>query len=312
MDSLVGPSTALHIMHTVHTVLWLVCFCTGRIMLLEQWPISLASYGVTWPQSVRTPDVLCARQSGINSSAAVTSIVVTQPLLTSIITSLVPMGVSRETRVGITTFTWYLTSIHSVESPGMVDPQWKIWYWGSKWNLHTVCWDTVGSEWSTTSVYLGITYVFSLVDFRSLLLSPSTDFKIFHFCQKYHLKDILLKSLKKNSCWFKIWMGFVVRLPFGVFFSCMCDGLLGVTYANMLVTTQWPLKRAAHLTSLVWVCVIWRPESLMELSALWLLIRSIRVNLFVGVRMAYIRYGFSHWRSTELGTVIHYFLLNMN
>ena len=37
----------------------------------------------------------------------------------------------------------------------------------------------------------------------------------------------------------------------------------------MLVTTQWPLKRAAELTSLVWYCVLWRPESLMDLSALW-------------------------------------------
>ena len=39
-------------------------------------------------------------------------------------------------------------------------------------------------------------------------------------------------------------MGFVgtiltcERLPFEVFFSCLLDGLLGVTYANMLVTTQ--------------------------------------------------------------------------
>ena len=30
----------------------------------------------------------------------------------------------------------------------------------------------------------------------------------------------------------------------------------------MLVTTQWPLKRAAHLTSLVWVCVLWLPWKL--------------------------------------------------
>ena len=37
----------------------------------------------------------------------------------------------------------------------------------------------------------------------------------------------------------------------------------------MLATTQWPLERAAHLTSLVWVCVLWLPESLMDLSALW-------------------------------------------
>ena len=38
----------------------------------------------------------------------------------------------------------------------------------------------------------------------------------------------------------------------------------------MLVTTQWPLERAAHLTSLAWVCVLWLPESLMDLSALLL------------------------------------------
>ena len=49
--------------------------------------------------------------------------------------------------------------VHSVESLSMVDPQWNIWYWGSKWNLHTVCWSAVGCEWGTTSVYFGITYV---------------------------------------------------------------------------------------------------------------------------------------------------------
>ena len=48
---------------------------------------------------------------------------------------------------------------HSVESPGMVDPQWDIWYWGSKWNLLTVCWSAVGCEWGTTFVYFGINYV---------------------------------------------------------------------------------------------------------------------------------------------------------
>ena len=78
------------------------------------------------------------------------------------------------------------------------------------------------------------------------------------------------------SCLFKILMVFFnqcwlswERLPFEAFFSCLCDGLLGATYANLLVTTQWPLKRAAHLTPLVWVCVVWRPESTMELSVLW-------------------------------------------
>ena len=52
-----------------------------------------------------------------------------------------------------------LLHIHSVESPSMVDPQWDIWYWGSKWNLHTDCWSAVGCEWGTTSVYFGITCV---------------------------------------------------------------------------------------------------------------------------------------------------------
>ena len=118
-------------------------------------------------------------------------------------------------------------------------------------------------------------FAFSLVDFLSLLLNPSTDIKIFYI----FVKSIIWRTHSKSSkklCWFKILMGFVgpilscERLPFEVLFSCLCDCLLGVTYANMLVTTQWPLERAAHLTSLVWVCVLWRPESLTELSALWL------------------------------------------
>ena len=32
-------------------------------------------------------------------------------------------------------------------------------------------------------------FALSLEDFLSLLLSPSTDIKIFNFCQMYHLKD---------------------------------------------------------------------------------------------------------------------------
>ena len=34
-----------------------------------------------------------------------------------------------------------------------------------------------------------VMFALSLVDFLSLLLSPSTYFKIFYFCQKYHLKN---------------------------------------------------------------------------------------------------------------------------
>ena len=62
-----------------------------------------------------------------------------------------------------------------------------------------------------------------------------------------------------------------------VFFSCLCDGHLGIAYANILATTQWPLERAAHLTSLVWVCVLWLPESLMDLSALCIIMSDIKL-----------------------------------
>ena len=100
----------------------------------------------------------------------------------------------------------------------------------------------------------------SLVDFLSLLFNPSIDINIIYFCQKYHLKDTY-KIFKKFHVGLKFewdlsdqyWLSWE-RPPFEVFFGCLCDGLLGVTYANMLVTIQWPLNRAAHLTSLVWVC----------------------------------------------------------
>ena len=48
---------------------------------------------------------------------------------------------------------------HSVETPTIVHPQWNIFYWGCKWIFITFCWSVVGSEWGTTSVYFGITYV---------------------------------------------------------------------------------------------------------------------------------------------------------
>ena len=71
----------------------------------------------------------------------------------------------------------------ALNSPRMVDTHWNIWYLGSKWNLHTVCWG--GSAVSGAQPLFAV----SLVGFVSLLLSPSTDIKIFNFCQNYHLKD---------------------------------------------------------------------------------------------------------------------------
>ena len=49
-------------------------------------------------------------------------------------------------------------------------------------------------------------FALSLVDFLSLLLSPSTDIKIFYFCQKYHLKNTY-KIFKKIQVGLKLQWG---------------------------------------------------------------------------------------------------------
>ena len=98
---------------------------------------------------------------------------------------------------------------HSVESPSMVDPQWNIWYWGSKWNLHTVCWSVVGCEWGTTFVYLGITYVcFIPSRLPVFAVEPQYLLQYFLFLPKVSL-ELHIQNRQKISCWFKIWMGFV-------------------------------------------------------------------------------------------------------
>ena len=110
---------------------------------------------------------------------------------------------------------------HSVESPSMVDPQWVIWYWWSKWNLHTVCWRAVGCEWGTTSVYFGITHV---------CFVPSR-LPVFAVEPQYLLQDFLvlskasfeghIQNLQKISCWFKIWMRFVGPILIKLWTSCI-------------------------------------------------------------------------------------------
>ena len=99
--------------------------------------------------------------------------------------------------------------LHSVESPSMVDPQWDIWYWGSKWNLHRVCWSAVGCEWGTTSVYFGITYVcFIPSRLPVFAVEPQYLHQDFLFLSKVSFEGHI-QNLQKISCWFKIWMGFV-------------------------------------------------------------------------------------------------------
>ena len=61
--------------------------------------------------------------------------------------------------------------------------------------------------------------------------------------------------LQKISCGFKTWMEFVRQIMIKLktssirgFLQLPFDALLGVTYANMLVATQWPLKHTPHLS----------------------------------------------------------------
>ena len=110
---------------------------------------------------------------------------------------------------------------HSVESPSMVDPQWDIWYWGSKWNLHTVCWSAVGCEWGTTSVYFGITYVcFVPSRLPVFAVEPQYLLQDFLFLSKVSFEGHI-QNLQKISCWFKIWMRFVVPILIMLWTSCI-------------------------------------------------------------------------------------------
>ena len=103
----------------------------------------------------------------------------------------------------------------------MVDPQWDIWYWGSNWNLHTVCWSAVGCEWGTTSVYFGITYV-CFVPSRLPVFAVESQYLLqdFLFLSKVLFEEHI-QNLQKISCWFKIWMRFVGPILVKLWTSCI-------------------------------------------------------------------------------------------
>ena len=93
-----------------------------------------------------------------------------------------------------------LKGARSVESPSLVDPQWNILYWGSKWNLHTVCWGEVDCERGTTSVYFGITYVcFIPSRLHVFAVEPQYQHRYFLFSNKKHIfwNFLMAKPLKK-------------------------------------------------------------------------------------------------------------------
>ena len=107
---------------------------------------------------------------------------------------------------------WVSSQRHSIETPSMVEPQWNILYWGSKWIFHAVCWSAVGCEGRTTSVYFGITYVCFI---PSGLPVFDVEFQYQHRCVSFLCKFSFerdTQNLQKNSCRFKTWMGFVGQI----------------------------------------------------------------------------------------------------
>ena len=150
----------------------------------------------------------------------------------------------------------------------MVDPQWNIWYWGSEWNLHTVCWSAVGCEWGTTFVYFGITYV-CFIPSRLPVFAVEPQYLLQYFL-------FLLQNLQKIPCWFKIWMGFVGPILIKLWTSSIWGFLslpLWRSPGNCLckhagdhsVTTEACKPTSPHMSGFVsYGCL----ESLTELSAL--------------------------------------------
>ena len=101
---------------------------------------------------------------------------------------------------------------HSVEAPSIVESQWNMLYWGSRWTFHTVCWGAVGCEWGATFVYFGIIYVcFIPIILHVFDMGPQYQHWFFYSCQKYHLKD-KRKIFKNIPCWYKTWMGVVTQI----------------------------------------------------------------------------------------------------
>ena len=153
-----------------------------------------------------------------------------------------------------------------------------VWY-----TLSTIYCIEGPSEFSTQSaeVRLAVTgeqplftlglpmFALFLVDFLSLLWSPSGNMNFFIFVQTIIWRPHTESS--KNHVGLKLEWDWELLL-FEVLFSCTFYVLLGATNVNMLVTTQCSLKRALHLTSHAWVCVVWKSESLLKLSALWIYI----------------------------------------
>ena len=142
---------------------------------------------------------------------------------------------------------------HNVESPSMVDPRWNIWYWRSKWNLHTVCWDAVGCEWGTTSVYFGITYVcFIPSRLHVFSVEPQYRHQDFLFLSKVSFERHIQNpkkihvGLKFEWC---LWDQYEVRNVFRLRFSLVACVI--ASWELLMQTCWWPPTEVCSSTHLI-------------------------------------------------------------
>ena len=138
-------------------------------------------------------------------------------------------------------------------------------------------------EWGTTSVYFGITYVCFIPNRLPVFaVEPQYRHRDFLFLLKLSFEGHI-QNLQKISCWFKIWMGFVGPILTKLGTSSIWGFLWLPVWWPFRQTCWWPLSdhcsvqiTSPHLSGFV----VWRPESLMELSALWIYGRSTIMNWF--------------------------------
>ena len=121
----------------------------------------------------------------------------------------------------------------------------------------------VGCDWGRTSVNNGdryVCFIARILLFTSLPRGPSTNIDF------YYVKNIIWRTQTKSSkrpCRFKTWMGFVrqilVKLETSFSWGFLRLPLwcsLGSNFANMLLATQWLLRRVPQLHRSLWyVCL---------------------------------------------------------
>ena len=125
--------------------------------------------------------------------------------------------------------------------------------------VHTACWDAVGCEWGTTSVYFVSTYVCFIPRKAPVFAVEPRYQHRFFIC----VKNIIWMT--KNPNFQKIYLGLK-----SFFIPCFLQ--LPLWYplgSNLCKHGDGYSVTIEACTSLAGVCVVWRSGSSLELAALW-------------------------------------------